>query len=436
MNRQDIESLFDQLFPINRSITGKGYRDSLELLRKWIPFQDIDVASGTQVFDWQVPQEWEVEEAYLIDPDGKKILDFETNNLHLLNYSSPVDRIMDFEELKKHLHSIPELPAAVPYITSYYKRTWGFCLSHNLLTTLKPGKYRVVIKSTFKNGFIRIGECILPGASKKEILLSSYLCHPSMANNELGGPLALAFIYDELKKKKNRRYTYRFVINPETIGSIAYLSQKHLELKSKLIGGLVLNCLGGPQMQLSYKSSKFSNSVIDNFFLRKAQNKILLFRPFSPFGGSDERQYNSPKINLPVGQLARTIYEEHPQYHNSLDTKDFLDLSQLERSCREILKYILEMDQLKIYSSQRGFGEPFLSKHNLYPSVNSNITRQENSGDGFKDGKRRQRAIMNILSYSDEKNSLTDIAERINEKPDYVEAVAEMLEEKNLIKKL
>ena len=436
MTTRDLEDLFDHLFPIDRSITGEGYRESLDILKEWIPFDYLDIDSGTQIFDWQVPEEWQVEEAYLIDPSGEKILDYRTNNLHILNYSAPVDALMDLEELKEHLHSIPELPDAVPYVTSYYKRAWGFCISHNQLISLRPGKYRVIIKSSFKKGHIRIGEYVLPGNSSKEILLTSYLCHPSMANNELGGPLAIAYIYSELKKLKKRQFTYRFVINPETIGSLAYLSEKAPELQSKVVGGIVLNCLGGPKKKLSYKYSKYADSLLDNFFSKKEKEGKLDLRDFSPFGGSDERQYNSPGISLPIGQLARTIYEEHPEYHNSLDTKGFMDLSQLEKSCKEIVSYLLEIDQLKVCISTKGFGEPFLSRHNLYPSINSNITRKEHSGDSFMDGKRRQRVIMNILSFSDGKNSIIDIAARIEEDPEYVEAVAEMLVEKNLIRSI
>ena len=309
-------------------------------------------------------------------------------------------------------------------------------MRHDKYEKLKEGKYKVLINSKFKKGFVRIGECLLPGESKKEILLSSYLCHPSMANNELSGPLTMLYLYHHLKQLKYRRFSYRFIINPETIGSISYLSRKLGPLKENLLGGIVLNCLGGPNSQLSYKTTKYPNSVLDKFFLRKSLEDKIKIRPFTPMGGSDERQYNSSKINLPVGQLGRTIYEEHPEYHNSLDNKEFMDISQLKLSCKEILSYLLEIEKLHIYQATNGYGESFLSKHNLYPTMNSNTTRAENSGDALKDGKKLQRTVMYLLNYSDGLNSTEDIAQFIDEEVDYVNSVAEMLEEKKLIAKI
>lgn len=436
MTKDQLEEYFDRLFPIARSITGEGYRRSLEILKEVIPFKYIDIESGSKVFDWTVPEEWNVTEAYIINPDGEKILDYKDNNLHVLNYSSPIDGSIELLELKNHIFTIPELPTAIPYVTSYYKKNWGFCMRHDQLENLEEGKYEIVINSTFKKGFVRIGECLLAGESKKEIILSSYLCHPSMANNELSGPITMLYLYHHLKQKKYRRFSYRFVINPETIGSISYLSLKLRHLKENLLGGIVLNCLGGPNSQLSYKTTKFANSVLDKYFLRKSLDNKIKIRPFTPMGGSDERQYNSPNINLPVGQLGRTIYEEHPEYHNSLDTKKFMELSQLELSCEEILGYIYEIEKLEIYQNSNGYGESFLSKHNLYPTINSNTTRTENSGDVLKDGKKQQRTVMYLLSYSDGLNSTEDIAQIIGEEVDYVNLVAKMLKEKKLIEKI
>lgn len=435
MTKDQLEEYFDRLFPIARSITGEGYRKSLEILKEVIPFKYIDIESGSKVFDWTVPEEWKVTEAYIIDPEGEKILDYKDNNLHILNYSSPIEGLIEFQELKDHIFTIPKLPTAIPYVTTYYKKNWGFCMRHDQFEKLKAGKYKILINSRFKKSFVRIGECLLPGESKKEILLSSYLCHPSMANNELSGPLTMLYLYHHLKQLKYRRFSYRFVINPETIGSISYLSQKLGHLKENLLGGIVLNCLGGPNSQLSYKTTKHANSVMDKYFLRKSLENKIKIRHFTPMGGSDERQYNSPKINLPVGQLGRTIYEEHPEYHNSLDTKEFMELSQLELSCKEILSYINEIEKLHIYQATNGYGESFLSKHNLYPTVNSNTTRIENSGDALKDGKKQQKTVMYILSYSDGLNSTEDIAQMFGEEVSYVNLVAKLLEEKKLIKR-
>ena len=436
MDRDLLKELLIELFPLNRSITGEGYRKSLEILKRHLPFEYIDIQSGSKVFDWVVPEEWEVRNAYILNLSGVKILDYRENNLHVVNYSAPVNKEVNLKELKQHLNTIPELPEAIPYVTSYYKKQWGFCMSHQQKEQLEEGKYKVVIDSHFRKGKIRIGEYLLPGKSKKEILLTSYLCHPSMANNELGGPLCLLYLYHKLSSIKNRHFSYRFVINPETIGSIAYLSQRLPELKKNVIGGLVLNCLGGPNQKLSYKASKYGNSVLDKFFLRKNRQEQMDYRCFTPFGGSDERQYNSPGVVLPVGQIARTIYQEHKEYHNSLDDLNFIDISQLEKSCSEIFNYIREIEELRIYKTQKAHGEPFLSRHNLYPSMNSNITRLEASGDDLKDGKRRQETIMHILSYSDGENSLKDISEMLSENLEYVTAIAELLEEKELIKLL
>jgi len=436
MTKDQLEEYFDRLFPIARSITGEGYRKSLEILREVIPFKYLDIESGSKVFDWTVPEEWNVTDAYLIDPDGKKILDYKVSNLHVLNYSTAIEGCIEFDELKNHIFTIPELPTAIPYVTSYYKKNWGFCMAHRQYEELKQGKYKVLINSTFKKGFVRIGEYLLPGESKNEILLSSYLCHPSMANNELSGPLTMLYLYNHLKHLKYRRFSYRFIINPETIGSLSYLSLKLGYLKENLIGGIVLNCLGGPNLELSYKTTKYANSVLDKYFLRLGLENKIKIRDFTPMGGSDERQYNSPKINLPVGQLGRTIYEEHPEYHNSLDNKEFMDFAQLELSCKQILKYLLEIEELSIYKTTNGYGEPFLSRYKLYPTINSNITRTENSEDSLKDGKRQQKVIMFLLNYSDGLNSTTDIANLINENLEYINAVAKILEEKKLIKKV
>src|SRR5262249_18268939 len=216
----EIESLFDELFPIPRSITGEGYRRSLQILRRYVPFEILKTPSGTQVFDWTVPEEWAIATAYLLGPDERKITDFRENNLAVVNYSIPVDCVLGLEELQKHLHSIPEHPDWVPYVTSYYSKTWGFCLPHSRRLELKQGKYRAVINSSFQRGSVDCGYCYLRGGTTgKLVLISSYLCHPSMANNELSGPIILAALYDRLKHWRNRRFDYLFVINPETIGS-------------------------------------------------------------------------------------------------------------------------------------------------------------------------------------------------------------------------
>jgi len=246
-----LENVFDELFPICRSITGPGYQRSLEIISRSIPFELLKFQTGSQVFDWQVPPEWIIRDAYLVGPDGDKVLDFKKNNLHVLNFSEPVDKYLELEELQKHLHSIPELPSAIPYVTSYYRRTWGFCLAHEQRKQLKPGRYRAIVESEFKDGNVVVGEHVLKGESSREVLLSTYLCHPSMANNELSGPLVQMGLYNRIKSWPKRRLTYRFVIHPETIGSICYLSRRGEDLKRNMIAGLVLTCLGGDKTFLT-----------------------------------------------------------------------------------------------------------------------------------------------------------------------------------------
>ena len=237
-NNLDIEHLFDELFPIPRSITGDGYRKSLQIISRFIPFEIERTLSGSKVFDWIVPPEWGIDDAYLMDPTGEKILDFKKNNLVVVNYSEPIDKIIEFEELDKNLHSIPDHPDWIPYVTSYYKRNWGFCITHRQRQELRPGKYHAVIKSSFVDGAVEYGYKYLRGSTASEvgerklILISSYLCHPSLANNELSGPIILAALYERIAKWKNRRFDYLFVINPETIGSICFL-HKHGEKIAK-----------------------------------------------------------------------------------------------------------------------------------------------------------------------------------------------------------
>ena len=436
MNKKKLENLFDDLFPLNRSILGKGYRKSLELLSYHVPFKYYDFKSGYKAFDWNVPQEWEIKEAYISKLNGDKIVDFANNNLHVLNYSSPIEKIISIEELRNNIFTLKSQPTAIPYVTSYYKKNWGFCMSYNDFKNLNDIKYKNKIDSKFKDGNLRIGEVVLKGSSNKEILITSYLCHPSMANNELSGPLCLIYLYNRLKNKKNRQFTYRFIINPETIGSLCYLSLKHQELKKNVIAGLVLTCLGGNSKKLSLKLSKCSDSIIDKYFINLNKSDKVNLREFTPFGGSDERQYNSPRINLPISQISKTVYGEHKEYHNSLDNKEFLDFKEFYKSCEEILNCIIEIDKSEYYYNSIGFGELFLSSRNLYPSINSEETRLYKSNDKVADNNRMQKTIMCLLNYCDGKHSLNDIAVRLGEELDYVVKISKTLYKKKLLKKL
>lgn len=433
MNKSQLDSIFDQLFPINRSILGIGYRKSLRILQNHIPFNIIKFKSGEKVFDWNIPMEWLIREAYIISPEGKKIVDFKENNLHVINYSSSVKKTIKLQELKNHLYTQKNLENAIPYVTTYYKKNWGFSIPYKKYKKLKKGNYSVLIDSEHLNGHLEVGEKIIRGRRKDEILISTYLCHPSIANNELSGPLVMINLYEKIKKIKNLQFTYRFVVNPETIGSIAYISKKKEELKNNIIGGIILTCLGGPSENLSYKLSKNSHSVIDRLFKRRSNIRI---REFTPFGGSDERQYNSPGININIGQIARTVYEEYPEYHTSLDNKYFMKIDKIIKSSNEIIKLIRDLESESFYINLNPNCEPQLGKRNLYPNINSKLTREEKSNDYLIDGREFNRFSMILLNYSDGSYSLEELAAKYNVDSKLSVKVANILEKNKLIKKL
>ncbi len=365
-----IEEYFDRLWPIHRSLAGPGFRESLNILNELVPFDKLQYPSGTDVFDWTVPREWEVNEAYFIDPEGKKHCDVKVNNLHLVAYSTPFNGTMSLEELQSHLHSIPEMPAAIPYIASFYEERWGFCIADAERKALPEGDYQIVIDSKLSHGNVVVGEAFLPGESDEEILFSSYLCHPSMANNELSGPLTLAFLYERIKAKKNRKYSVRFVIGPETIGSICYLSTRGDHFRKKLKAGYVLTVIGD-RGQFRYKESRRADALADRaarqILNEKGEHQVL---PYFP-NGSDERQYCSPGFNLPVGSLMRTTYAHAKEYHTSLDNKEYISFDHLSEAvdlCEDIYDSIEANRTLKGTISEC---EPFLSKHGVYPTQHS-----------------------------------------------------------------
>jgi len=266
VNKKKINQIFEYLFPIARSITGQGYKDSLNYIKKFIPLKLYNYRSGKKIFDWTIPKEWLIKDAY-IEYNNKHIVDFKENNLHVVNYSHQIDKTMSLKNLKKNIFYIKKFPKLIPYVTSYYKKTWGFCLSYNQFKSLKKGNYKVKIDTKFINGNVTNGLAILKGKSNKICLISSYMCHPSMANNELSGPLGLLILYNKIKKWKDRNLTYYFLLNPETIGSISFIGQFQKLLKQKLYSGLVLTCLGGPKKKISYKLSRSGNSPLDKVMI-------------------------------------------------------------------------------------------------------------------------------------------------------------------------
>jgi hypothetical protein len=430
-----LDTYFDRLYPICRSILGKGYRESLAIMREVIPFDILEFHSGQQVFDWVIPDEWEVNEAYLEDINGEKIIDFKNNNLHLINYSDRYIGEVAWEELREHLYFDRDLPKAIPYVTSYYKKKWGFCLSYEQFEKLPRTNYKVVIDTHFKKGVLQVGEYLLKGRSNKEILISTYLCHPSMGNNELSGPLVMMYLYHQIKQIKNRIFSYRFVVNPETIGSISYSSLRKGALQTNVLAGVVLTCLGGFSDKLSYKKSKNGNSIIDRLFVKSMNNNGRI-REFTPLGGSDERQYNTIGINIPIGQIARTVYDEYPEYHTSLDNKDFMNLGQVHKSAEEIFKIFNLLESTSYFENLSPFGEPQLGKRGLYPNMNTKQTRRNSSSDSLTDGRNFNKIVMYLLNYSDGTFSTRDIAEMIDVEEQEILEVANKLESHKLLRKI
>lgn len=428
-----MDELFDRLFPINRSITGPGLRETLRIIGEYVPLEQFGVPTGTKVFDWEIPKEWRIFEAWIKGPDGSKIVDFEHHNLHVVNYSVPVDQVMSLEELLPHLHTIPHLPDAIPYVTSYYKERWGFCLTHRQLEQLTPGDYHIYIRSEHVPGELNFAHALLPGESKEEVLISTYVCHPSMANNELSGPIVATFLYHRLLRRQKRRFTYRFVWIPETIGSITYLSMFGKELKRKLTAGLVLTCLGGSG-PLHYKKTRRENTRLDRLVEHLFGSAISgNVHPFTPVTGSDERQYNSPGFNLPVGQLNRTLQTGFPGYHNSLDTKEAMTITALQQSLDEIETILAAFELDGYYLNTNPYGEVKLDKHGLYPDMNSPLLRKHSNND-LADQRTQLNRILMLLNYADGQHSLQEIARKCGCSVMELEPIVNLLLDKGLLR--
>lgn len=414
------------LYPICRSITGKGIKNTLKIIKNHFPKLIIrKVSSGTKVFDWTIPPEWNIKDAYIKDRYNKKIINFKNNNLHIVNYSKPINNFFSKKKLLNHLHSEKKKPNAIPYITSYYKKNWGFCCSHlqkeKIRTSYKKNdKFKVLINSNFnKKGKLYYGEYLIPGKSKQEILISTYICHPSMANNELSGPIVSMALIKYFKKKKLDK-SIRFIFIPETIGSIVFIKKNLKILKKNLIGGYNLSCIGDNRMH-SCMLSKYGNTISDKCLLdayRKLKIKPKIFSFLKR--GSDERQYNSPGIDLPIASIFRTKYGEYPEYHTSLDNFDLVTINGLKGGflvAKKAIKILLK----KIIPVSNIMCEPNMGRRKLYPTLSKN-----NISKGTKD-------IMNFLTYADGKNDLESISKFI--KLDYLKTkkLYKFLKKKNLI---
>lgn len=358
------------------------------------------IASGSKVFDWEVPAEWEINNAYIITPDGEKICDFKQNNLHVLNYSTGIDTELNLASLQEHLYSIEDMPDAIPYVTSYYKRRWGFCIKHEDRVKLKEGKYKVFIDAKHhENGVLNYADLLIPSTqkTKDEILISTYLCHPSMANNELSGPVVAVFLVKWLLELKERKYNYRFVFAPETIGSIVYLDKhlKHLQKHTK--AGFVLSCIGDDNAY-SLIHTPSENTLADKVALHTLKDKNN-FKEFSfLYRGSNERQFCSPLVNLPVVCVCRTRFGDYKEYHTSKDDLSFISQTSLENSLQALKEIIANLEVNEIYQNTV-FCEPNLGKRDLYHTINK---------------KAKKPISANFLAYCDGKNDVLDIASKLN----------------------
>lgn len=412
-----------ELFPLDRSLTGDGVRHTLDIIRRELPDVTVhEVPSGTKVFDWTVPKEWAIRQAYIEDEKGNRIVDYRDLNLHVMGYSVPVDRWVDLEELKQYIHVQQGQPDAVPYVTSYYAPRYGFCMSERQRDQLTPGKYHMVIDSELFDGSLTYGELIIPGTEKKEVLLSTYICHPSMANNELSGPVLAVALARSIAALKNRRYTYRFLWIPETIGSITYLSTHLDNMKKHTIAGFVLSCVGDDRTY-SYVPSRDGNTLAD----RAARNVLSFhypnYRCYSYLNrGSDERQYNAPGVDLPVCVVCRSKYGEYPEYHTSLDDLNLISPEGLQ-GAYDVYTAIVNAIEYNACYRIKCLCEPQLGKRGMYPTVSKKGTY-----DAVK-------SMVDFIAYADGRRDLIAISDLIQVPIDQLIPVIIRLTEADLLEK-
>jgi aminopeptidase-like protein len=412
---ESMHAFMRELFPICRSITGEGVRETLASVGRRIPLELHEVPSGTRVLDWTVPDEWNIEDAYIAE-DGRRVVDFRKSNLHVVSYSEPVRAAMRLADLRPHLHTLPEHPEWIPYRTSYYSRTWGFCLSQRRLDELEDGDYEVVIDSTLEPGSLTYGECFLPGEREDEVLLTTHICHPSLANDNLSGIALLTEIGARLQEAP-RSLSYRLLFIPGTIGSITWLARNDA-LVSKIVGGLVLACVGD-RAPLTYKRSRRGDALIDRaaaYVLRRSGN----LADFVPWGW-DERQFNSPGFDLPIGSLCRSREGEFEEYHSSADDLELVRPEQLEAALETVLEILDVVETDRRYLNLAPKGEPQLGKRGLYPKMGGPAADEE------------QLAMLWVLNQSDGGRSLLDVAERSGIPFAAISAAAARLREAGLL---
>jgi aminopeptidase-like protein len=419
----DMHALVTELYPLCRSITGAGLRETLRVIGREVPLEVTEVPSGTQVLDWTVPREWNVRDAYVADAGGNRVIDFRRSNLHLVNYSVPIRKRMPLADLRPHLHTLPAHPDWIPYRTSYYEEAWGFCLSQRQLDALPDGEYEAVIDSTLAPGHLSYGELVLPGDSEDEILISSHVCHPSLADDNLSGIAVSVFLARALAARPRRRHTIRFLYAPGTIGAITWLA-RNKERAGRIKAGMTFTCLGDGQ-PFTYKRTVAGDADIDraaaHVLARGATPHQLI--DFFPYG-YDERQFGSPGFRLPVGSLMRGRHGQFPEYHTSADNLSFVSADRLAESLRAVTEIVEVIDGNRRFRNLEPYGEPQLGRRGLYRAM------------GGTDIPDLQFAMLWVLNLSDGGPTLLDIAERSRLSFVAIRAAAELLEQHGLLEPL
>jgi len=419
----EIYKLAKRLYPICRSITGEGVRQTHRIIGEYIPLRTHEVPTGTQVFDWTVPKEWNIRDAYVRNSHGEKIIDFQQSNLHVLSHSVPVSAKMSLNELKPHLHTLPEHPDVIPYLTTYYNEDWGFCLSHNQFLQLEEGSYEVFIDSSLTDGYLTYSECYLQGEQTEEVLISCYTCHPSLCNDNLSGVVLTTFLAKHLSSL-NLKYSYRFLFIPETIGAITWLCLNKDNV-SKIKYGIVSTCVGDGG-NFTYKKSRQGNADIDNIVMHvlKHSNRDYKVVDFFPWG-SDERQFCSPGFNLPVGSIMRTPYLKFPEYHTSADNLNFIQPQYLAESFSVYMSVINIIENNKTYVNLNPNCEPQLGRREIYSTIG-----------GIKESQPNKEAMLWILNMSDGNHTLLDISDMSNLEFSLIKNIANLLFSHNLLKEI
>ena len=429
---QEMYDFVCKIFPYCRSITGEGVRQTLNDLREFITqgggpeLQVFEVPSGTKAFDWTVPREWKIREAYIEDEAGNHIIDMKDNNLHVLGYSTSVDKWVNLKELKEHIYTQPDQPDCIPYVTSYYKERFGFCMSENMKNSLPEGKYHMYIDSELFDGVLNYAEIVIPGEADEEVFFSTYFCHPSMANNECSGPAISGELVKYVMSLPQRRYTYRFVYVPETIGSITYLSQgEHLsKLQKSMVAGFNLSCVGDNRdysIVESRHASTLADRVLKNVLHYHTDNKYSTYSFLKR--GSDERQYNAPGVDLPVVGFCRSKFGEYPEYHTSADDLSLISPEGLQ-GAYDVMKQVIDVLEMNQCYQVQVLCEPQLGKHGLYPT-----TSQKGSYDQVK-------AMVDFIAYADGKTDIIEISNLIGASADKLSTIVDKLVKAKIIKVL